>query len=63
MIQATIEYLLAQVTGDINMMLQNAVIHIDDVKAAVGSVVKVHRPESFVGGGQELRFAAGILRP
>ena len=48
-------------------MLDDAVIHVDEVQRAVRRVRQIHRPEAFVGRGQELRALVGLpcheLRP
>ena len=52
--------LLAQVAREEDAVLENAVIHIHEVKAAVGAGVGVDGPEEFVGRGEELGFLVGI---
>src|SRR5207302_57132 len=61
LIEAPVENLLAQIARDINAVFQNAVIQIDDVKAAVRSVAEIHRTKPLVGRGQELRMVISVL--
>ena len=49
LIQLALNDLLTQERGHIMLMLQNAPVHIHDIHAAIGSVVKTHGTESFIG--------------
>ena len=60
--EPSVENLLAQIARDVKTVFQNAVVQIDDVKAAVRSVVEVHGTKPFVGRGEELRVVISILR-
>src|SRR5436190_24345415 len=60
--EAPVENLLAQIARDVKAVFQNAVIQIDDVKAAVRSVVEVHGAKPFIDRGEELRMVISILR-
>ena len=53
-LQLAREDLIAQVLGDVVAMLDDAVIHVDEVERAVRRVRQIHRPEALVGRGQEL---------
>jgi hypothetical protein len=46
--------LIAQVLRDVVTMLDDAVIHVDDVERAVGCVRQIHGPKALVGRGEEL---------
>src|SRR5207244_8308142 len=62
LVETAVEDLLAQIARDVKAVFQNAVIHIDDVKAAVRSVVQVYWTKPLVGRGQEFRLVVGALR-
>ena len=61
-VETAVEDLLSQIARDVKMVFQNAVIHINDIQAAVRAIVQVHRTKPLVGRGQKLRMVVSILR-
>ena len=54
--------LLAQITGQVDAVLDESPGHVDHVERAIGTVLQIHRPEAFVRGGQEFIGFVGVGR-
>ena len=53
--------LIAQVLRDVALVLDDPVVHVDDVQRAVGRRGQIHRPEPLVGRGDELAALVRLL--
>ena len=60
-LQFAAEDLLAQIAGDVGLVLNDAVIHVENVEAAIRGGVGVDWPEALVGGGEEFLFTIRVI--
>ena len=61
LVESTAQDLLAQVGGDIGPVLDDPVVHVEDVKGVVWSGIGIHRAEALVSGGEEFLLAEGVF--
>ena len=59
-LQLAFDDVVAQVLGHVGHVLDDAVVHVDDVERAVRGSREVDGTEPLVGRGQELRLVVGL---
>src|SRR6266536_4947508 len=60
--QTAVQRLVPQIARHVDAMLEDPVIHIDKIQAAIGSSVQVYRPKALVGRSEKLRPLISVLR-
>ena len=60
-VESAADVLFAEIGGDVGLVLDDAVVEIDDVEAAIGGGDGIDGAEAFVGGGEEFLVAVRMV--